>query len=100
MHIESRKNQPSVWPLEANGNDQWTIDHTASFCKFLEDAVAETMSSTHPERNLIFFAGAEHDDLVILYGRQGKLCALFKNIFWSHVFLVFSVLWTGVRMVS
>ncbi|CAO2209035.1 unnamed protein product [Urochloa humidicola] len=70
MHIDYHKdNQLSVWALGANSNEQWTLEHTANITQLLGRQHRSRyefyiLIAAHPERNLIFFTGGLHGELM------------------------------------
>ena len=62
MHMDFRNdNQLSVWALGANGNEQWTLEHSVNITHLLG---RHMLVAAHPERNLIFLTGGLRDELM------------------------------------
>ncbi|CAL4977750.1 unnamed protein product [Urochloa decumbens] len=70
MHIDFHNdNQLSVWALGTKSNEQWTLEHTANITQLLGRLHRSRyefyiLIATHPERNLIFFTGGLHGELM------------------------------------
>ncbi|TVU46645.1 hypothetical protein EJB05_06192, partial [Eragrostis curvula] len=69
-HIDFHEdNVLSVWQFEADGNEQWSLKHTASITRLLgrrKNGYNEyyQVISAHPERNLILLTGGMGDELL------------------------------------
>ena len=70
MHMDFRNdNQLSVWALGANGNEQWTLEHSVSITHLLGRHHRSryefyVLVAAHPERNLIYLTGGLRDELM------------------------------------
>jgi len=70
MHIDFHNdNQLSVWALGANGNEQWTLEHSVSITHLLGRHHRSryefyVLVAAHPERNWIYLTGGLRDELM------------------------------------